>query len=783
MPDLRLEAKLLVCIAGVVFGSNWTTPARADETFQYRPLLSKYCLACHDSSAAKGELDLTTVLNEDITKHAQIWEKVVRRLSSHEMPPAGEPRPNEQEYAVIVSQLESILDRAAKDHPRPGRTSTIRRLNRNEYQNAIRDLLDVEIDASAFLPADEASHGFDNVTVGELSPVLLDRYINAAQHISRLAVGGIGNNPGGDTIRVRPDITQEDRIEGLPFGTRGGALIRYTFPRDGTYDFQLRLTRNRNEQVEGLTETHDVELLLDRELIKSFSVSPPEGGLNYQAVDQHLKTRTTISAGQHEVGVTFVKTPSSLQETLRQPYNSHFNMHRHPRMTPALFQVTITGPYESNDPGQSSSRRRIFIVKPQNPDEEEPCARQIITRLMKRAYRRPVDSTDADRLLAYYRQARQESDFEGGIEAAISALLVSREFLFRVEQDPAGITPKTAYPVSNLDLASRLSFFLWSSIPDEELIESAARDELTSRERRQQQTRRMLSDDRSMSIVHHFGGQWLYLRNLESITPDGRLFPDFDHNLRVAFRRETELLFEEIVRDDRSVLDFLKTDHAWLNERLAKHYGIPHIYGPHFRRIKLDPDTHRGGLLRQGSILTLTSYATRTSPVVRGKWILENLMGSPPPPPPPNVPALEDNTVSVGLPLRERLSQHRSNAACMNCHKVIDPVGFALENFDAIGRWRTMDEGQPVDVSGGLPDGTLVSGPEGLETGLIAHPEIFVRTLTEKLLTFALGRGIDYDDAPAVREIVRSARDKDYRFSAIIDGIVNSSPFLMRSSP
>jgi hypothetical protein len=728
-------------------------------------------------------LNLTAVVSADVGQHPEVWEKVARRLRGRQMPPAGRTRPDEDTYASVVSQLETALDRAAAGRPNPGRTDTIRRLTRTEYQNAVRDLLALHIDSAALLPADEESHGFDNVTVRELSPTLLDRYISAAQKVSRLAVGGAGRSPGGDTIRVKPDITQEDRVEGLPVGTRGGALIRYTFPQDGEYDVQVRLTRDRNEHVEGLREPHELEVLLDRERVKSFTVKPPSSDKGHERVDEHLKLRLAVTAGPHDLGVTFLKNPTDLIETLRQPYNSHFNMHRHPRQTPAVYQVQITGPLEAKGAGDTPSRRRVFVAQPKSPAEEEPCAKQILSTLLRRAYRRPVADADVERVLRLYRIARREADFDAGIEAALSAILVSREFLFRVERDPAGIAPRTPYPISDLELASRLSFFLWSSIPDDELLDVAARGELRKPQVLAAQTRRMLADPRSQSLVTNFAGQWLHLRNLDSITPDGRLFPDFDDNLRQAMRRETELLFEEVVREDRRVLDLLKTDHTFLNERLAKHYDIPHVYGPRFRRVALEPGSERGGLLRHGSILTVTSYATRTSPVIRGKWVLENLLGTPPPPPPPNVPALDDNTVSATLPVRERLQQHRANAACASCHNLIDPTGFALEYFDAVGRWRSTEEGQPVDVSGGLPDGSKFTGVSGLEDALLKRPEVFVGTMTEKLFTFALGRGVEYYDGPAVREVVRKAKAADYRFSALIEAMVTSTPFQMRTSP
>jgi hypothetical protein len=705
---------------------------------------------------------------------------VVRKLVARQMPPDGEVRPSGRRYDAIVSRLAGSLDRAAAEKPEPGRTDTFRRLNRTEYQNAIRDLLALDIDASTLLPNDESSHGFDNVTVGDLSPTLLDRYITAAQKISRLAVGSPGRSPGGDTIRMRPDLTQEEHVEGLPIGTRGGALIPYTFPQDGEYEVQLRLSRDRNEDVEGLREPHELEVLLDRERKASFTVTPPRSPAEHQTADAHLKARVRTTAGPHQLGVTFLKNPSSLMETKRQPYQAHYNAHRHPRITPALYQVTITGPYAPQGHGDTPGRRRIFVCEPKGPGDEEASARRILATLMRRAYRRPVVDADFRKPMELYRDARAEGDFDAAIEMALSAVLVSPQFLFRIEADPAGVAPGSVYRIPDIALASRLSFFLWSSIPDDELLDLAERGELGRPEVLERQVRRMLADPRSYSLVSNFADQWLHLRNLESITPDLRLFPDFDDNLRQAFRRETELLFEDVLREDRSVLDLLRSDHTFLNERLAKHYGIPHIYGSQFRRVELGDDGMRGGLLRQGSILTVTSYATRTSPVIRGKWILENILGTPPPPPPANVPALKDNTVSSALSVRERLAEHRANIACAGCHKLMDPVGFSLENFDAVGRWRAIEEGRPIDSTGGLPDGSRFEGVTGLERALLKRPELFVGTMAEKLLTFALGRGVEPFDAPAIRKIVRAAREGDYRFSSLIVGIATSTPFQMR---
>jgi hypothetical protein len=744
-------------------------------------VLNNYCVTCHDSEVKKGELDLDSISQEDVTRHPDTWERVVRKLRARQMPPSGKKRPDERTYDAIVAELGSKLDRAAAKHPNPGRTETLRRLNRAEYQNSIRDLLALDIDAAALLPKDDVSYGFDNVSVGNLSPTLLDRYISAAQKISRLAVGPLQRAPGGDTIRIRADLTQEEHVEGLPVGTRGGTSLLYTFPRDGEYDIQIRLTRDRNEEIEGLREPHELEVLLDRERVKLFTVAPP-ADKNYETVDGKLKVRIPVTAGPHQLGVTFLKNPSELLETKRQPYNAHFNMHRHPRLGPAIYQISINGPYESKGPGDTPSRRRIFVRRPTKPGEEESCAELILSTLMRRAYRRPVAKADLEKPMEFYRNAQAEEGFETGIEAALSAVLISPEFLFRVEHDPAAVAPNTAYRISDLDLASRISFFLWSSIPDDELLDAAIRGELQKPKVLEKQVRRMLADSRSQNLVNNFAEQWLYLRNLESLTPDLRLFPDFDDNLRQAFRRESELLFENVLREDRSVLDLLKADYTFLNERLAKHYGIQNVYGSRFRRVALSKDDQRGGLLRQGSILTVTSYATRTSPVIRGKWILENILGTPPPPPLPNVPALKDNTVSAMLSVRERLAEHRANATCASCHNLMDPVGFSLENFDAIGRWRTVEEGQPIDATGGLPDGSKFTGVSGLEDGLRHRPEIFVGTLTEKLMTFALGRGIETYDAPAVRKIVHDAQAKDFRFSSVILGIANSTPFQMRRS-
>jgi hypothetical protein len=746
-----------------------------------KSVVGQYCVSCHDGDVKKAGLDLEAVSRADVPQHSKEWEQVIRKLRARQMPPIAKDRPDGKTYDEVVARLASTLDRAAAKNPNPGRTESFRRLNRTEYQNAIRDLLALDIDAAALLPKDDAGHGFDNVAVGDLSPTLLNRYISAAEKISRMAIGAPRRTPGGETFRMPPDLTQEDHVEGLPPGTRGGALISYTFPRDGEYEFQIRLTRDRNEEVEGLRESHELELLVDRERAHSFTVAP-RADRNFDKVDAHLKVRVPVTAGPHQVGITFVKNPSSLLETKRQPYLARFNMHRHPRLGPAIYQVSINGPYDAKGPGDTPSRRRVFVSRPAKPAEEDKCAEQILSTLIRRAYRRPVTSADLQKPMEFYRKAKAEDGFEAGIESALSAVLVSPEFLFRIERDPADVAPNTAYLIPDVTLASRLSFFLWSSIPDDELLAVAERGELHKPKVLEKQVRRMLVDARAKNLVRNFGEQWLHLRNLESITPDLRLFPDFDDNLRQAFRHETEMHFETVLREDRSVLDLLKADYTFLNERLARHYGIPNVYGSHFRRVTLDPKSERGGLLRQGGILTVTSYATRTSPVIRGKWILENIVGAPPPPPLPDVPALKDNTISATLSVRERLAEHRANAACASCHNLMDPIGFSLENFDAVGRWRTLEEGKPVDASGGLPDGSKFTGVSGLESGLLSRPDIFAGTLTEKLLTFALGRGVEHYDGPAIRKIVRDAGAENYRFSSIVVGVATSTPFTMRKS-
>ena len=748
----------------------------------HRRLLDRYCVTCHNERLKTAGLSLDQIDVSTPDVEPEVWEKVVRKLHTGIMPPANMPQPSEADRRALLTWLATALDSAAAARPNPGRTETLRRLNRTEYQNAIRDLLALNIDAASLLPPDESGHGFDNVTVSDLPPTLLDRYLSAAQKISRLTIGRTSSSLQSDVIRVPPDLTQEDQMPGLPIGTRGGVAVPYTFVENGEYDIQVRLARSLEGNVSGVREPrpHEMILLIDREPVATFTIQK-SADVADTLLDRDLKTRVAVSAGPHELAVTFVKEGSSLLESGRQPLQSRYNDRRHPRITPAIDQVSVTGPYVAKGAGNTPSRRRLFVCQPIG--DEEKCAKEILTTLMRRAYRRPISNADVEGPMAFYREGRADGDFEAGIGRALSAVLINPEFLFRVEADPKKTPAGGTYRISDLELASRLSFFLWSSIPDDELLDAAIRGKLRRPEELEKQTRRMLADRRSFNLASNFAGQWLRLRNLEAVNPDARQFPDFDDNLRQALRQETELFIDSVVREDRSVLDLIRTDYTFLNERLARHYGIPGVYGSRFRRVKLTPESQRGGLLRHGSVLSVTSYATRTSPVIRGVWVLSNVFGAPPPPPLPNVPSLDESVVAANLPMRERLAAHRNNAVCANCHRTIDPVGFSLESFNAIGQWRDREgDDQPIDASGALPGSGEFRGVAGLEQGLLSRPELFAGTLTEKLLTFALGRGVEYYDAPAVRKIVRDAAQEGYRFSSLILGMVKSVPFQNRRS-
>ncbi len=767
----------------------------------YRVVLNRYCITCHNEKLQTAGLMLDKMDVDNVPAGAEVWEKVVRKLRAGAMPPAGAPRPDQATYDSFATYLETVLDQAAASKPNPGRPA-VHRLNRAEYTNAIRDLLAVEIDSGSLIPADDSGHGFDNIgDVLTVSPSLLERYLSAARKISRLAVGDPAIRPDVASYDITQSLKQDDRMsENLPFGSRGGIAIHHHFPLDGEYVFKIRLQRNADGEIIGrLTDPHQIDLRLDGSRIKLFTVdaepkNQPEdpGQEAYQrTADAGLEFRIPVKAGPRLVGIAFLK--DSWKPDTLTPDDVRLDDKK-----PSVGSVIISGPYNAKGPGETPSRSKIFVCSPTKSEprpkgsgslanDDESCAKKILSGLARRAYRRPVTDGDVQTLLGLYKAGRSKKGFEAGIEIALRAILVSPDFLFRIERDPvpqSGMAPGAAYRISDVELASRLSFFLWSSIPDDPLLDLAERGKLQDPAILEQQVRRMLADPRSKALVGNFAGQWLYLRNMLTARPDEKEFPDFDENLREALQQETELFLEStMLREDRSVVDLLNADYTFVNERLARFYGIPNVYGSQFRRVTLSDD-NRKGLLGKGGVLMVTSYPTRTSPTLRGKWVMENILGTPPPPPPPNVPSLKDDKDVKALTMRQRMEQHRANPACAVCHTRMDPLGFALENFDAIGKYRTTlgATKTPIDVSGVLPDGTKFQGAAGLREILLSHPEQFVTTATEKLLIYALGRGVDYYDAPAIRKITREAAPSGFRWSSIILGIVNSTPFQMRRS-
>jgi len=770
----------------------------------HHALLDKYCVTCHNSKTKIAGLTLDTMDLSKVPDSAETWEKVIKKLRTGAMPPLGMPKPDKASAEEFATWLETSIDKAAAAHPNPGRPA-LHRLNRAEYANAIRDMLALDIDSAEFLPADDSSFGFDNVaSVLGLSPALQERYIAAAGKISRLAVGDPATSPIVDTYRVRSDISQDDHIEGLPLGTRGGVLIHHNFPLDGEYVIKVKLLKSTVDLLFGgnaLDET--LEIALNGERVKTLTINPKKKAepkpdvkvasegfdpaaatkLSMSQPPDSLEARLFVKAGPQIVTVAFLKKTLAPVEDLVEPLQRSTFDPSDPKGLPHVLSVSIGGPFEAKGSGDTPSRRRIFTCHPATASEEMPCARKIISTLAAHAYREPVSDSDLETLLGFYQEGRNKGTFENGIEMALRRMLASPQFVFRFERDPANVVADTNYRISDLDLASRLSFFLWSSIPDDELIRLASQGKLKNPAVLEQQVRRMLADARSQALVDNFAGQWLYLRNLRGVAPDLETFPNFDDNLRQAFKTETELFFGSIMHEDHNVLDLLNANYTFVNERLARHYGIPNIYGSQFRRVTVTDDARRG-LLGQGSLLIVTSVATRTSPVQRGKWLLENIMGTPPNPPPAGVPPLKEN-VAGGRPLtvRERMEQHRENQPCAGCHKVLDPLGFALDNFDAVGGWRTLGEdGSPIDATGVLADGTKVNGPVDLRNALLSRPNVFVGTMTGKLMTYALGRGVEYYDMPAIRAIVHDAARNDYRFSSLVVGIVRSVPFQMRRS-
>ncbi len=766
-----------------------------------KAVLDQYCVACHNDRRRQAGVTLQTIDSErigQVEEQVEVWEKVVRKLRARAMPPPGRPRPDDSVYEAMVTSLEEALDLAATANPNPGRPP-IHRLNRVEYRNAIRDLLALEIDERALLPPDESGYGFDNIAdVLSLSPVLLDRYMVAAEKISRLALGNPAIRPAVETYSVPYTKWQDDRMsEDLPFGSRGGLAVKHHFPLDGEYEIRLSLQRAYGNHIRGLQEPNDVEVRLDRQWIAQFTIggdgerAPWDGvsrpTLYEQTADADLHVRVDVKAGTRLLSAAFLEKRAVAEGELDpHPSVSSLAYARDRNAPMALGSIEIGGPYDGRIPDDTPSRRRVFVCDPSGRSEHEAdgCAEEILSTLARRAFRRPVVDSDVEPLLALYRAGRDEGGFDAGIEFALRGVLIDPEFLFRIERDPPSAAPATAYQLSDLELASRLSFFLWSSIPDDELLDLAVEGRLGSPGVLEQQVSRMMRDGRAAALLDNFFGQWLLSRNMRTASPDPQIFLDFDENLREAMERETQLFIESQLRDDRSVLDLLNADYTFLNERLARHYGVPNVYGNHFRRVAIGGH-QRGGLLGQGSILTVTSYPNRTSPTKRGLWVLEHLLGASPPPPPPEVPGLPDADhpeESRSLSMRERMELHRTSPVCASCHVQMDPLGFSLENYDGIGAWRAAEGGAPIDASGTLPHTGPFEGPSGLRGVLLGQEERFVETVTEKLLTYALGRGVEYYDAPAVRKIARDAADSDYRWSSVVLGIVESTPFQMRRS-
>ena len=796
-----------VCAVGFVVAlvplrAQPTRVPEASGTAQVRAVLDRYCVTCHNGQLRTAGLMLDAMDVEHVSGHPEAWEKVVRKLRARAMPPAGRPRPDTATYGAVAKVLETALDRTAAADPNPGRTTT-HRLNRTEYANAIRDLLGLEVDGRALLPPDDADLGFDNMAdILSMSPALLERYLSAARKISRLALGDPTGEPTTETYAVPKLRFQDHRMsEDLPFGSRGGVAFRHHFPLDAEYDVRIRLQRQLYGYIRGLHRPQQLEVRLDGRRVALFSIGGPRGTPPPQTFtgtvpgdreweeytlhgDDDLEFRVPVPAGPRVLGVSFIQGRSERDGVL-QPRATAKTLAIAERWSSpseqpeaAVEQVSIAGPFDATGPGDTPTRRRILVCHPTGAAEEEPCARDILSTVARRAFRRPLTPPDVDGLLAFYEAGRRDGGFDSGIRRGLERVLVDPEFLFRIERDPAESAAAGAHPISDVELASRLSFFLWSSIPDDQLLDAAAGGELRNPAVLERQVRRMLADSRARALVDGFAMQWLGLRRLQSVVPAPDLFPDFDDNLREAFEQETRLFVGSQLQEDRSVLDLLRADYTFANERLARHYGIPNVYGSRFRKVTFD-DGIRGGLLGQGSILTATSYPTRTSPVLRGNWVLEHILGAPPP---PDVPALPDRGEGGRLAsVRERLEQHRENPVCASCHARMDPLGFALEHFDAIGKWRAAGEaGTAIDARGVFPDGTEFDGLAGLKTVLLSEHEQFVQTVAEKLTTYALGRGVQYYDMPAVRRIIGQAAADDYTWSSLVLGIVRSTPFQMR---
>jgi hypothetical protein len=750
-----------------------------------RVLVDQYCVTCHNERLKTGNLRLDDLDLAHLGNHAEIGEKVVRKLRAGMMPPSGARRPEPDALESLIVWMERELDRGAVTNlPPPG----LHRLNRTEYANAIRDLIALNVDATTFLPPDDSTRGFDNIAGAlTMSPALMEAYLSAAGKISRLATGAV-SAPIQAVFEVPPDTAQNHHIEGLPFGTRGGILIDYTFPADGEYTFTVKGVTGYFQAVLGGIRGEQLEVTIDGERVTLFDWDEQIANTTGNG---RATPRIPVKAGRRSVGVTFLATNDLPGTELNKPFQRTMNT---PGSIPGFLfyphvgQVSIEGPFGAKGAADTASRRKIFVCRPTSADDEPACARTIVSTLARHAFRRPATPADLDVLMPFYESGRrEEGSFDAGIEAALQRVLADPEFVYRGEPEPDGLAAGSSYRVTDLALASRLSFFLWSSIPDDELIDLAAQGRLTDAGVLEAQVRRMVADPRSEALVANFTGQWLGVRSLRTSEPVVNLFPDFDDNLRNAFRREAELFFDAVVHEDRSVLDLLTADYTFVNERLAKHYGIPNVYGPRFRRVTLPAELDmRRGLLGKGALLTVTSNAARTSPVTRGNWFLQTFLGVSAPAPPAVVPALKETAADAAgnakaPTMRETLEVHRRNPVCASCHKIFEPMGIALENFDAVGAWRTHDQGVPIDASGVLVDGTPVDGVASLRASLERSSDQFVRVVTEKLLTYALGRGVEYEDMPIVRAIVGESEASGYRFSSLVLGIVKSPAFQMNT--
>jgi len=771
--------------------------AAVDQTAKHQAFVKQYCISCHNSrtaSPANEPVNLETASLTNLLPQAATWERVLRKLSVRAMPPQGMPHPTEADYTAFTTWLSGSLDRAWQGKSTPGRY-VVHRLNRTEYANAVRDLLALDIDVTELLPSDGANFGFDNIASAlGTSPLLLERYLTAAQRISTMAVGDPNVRPGTTEYSISREFSQNMHVDGLPLGTRGGTVVNHVFPADAEYKLFGRLVRGVEEGYAGVesNETPDTFIItIDGEEVftaevggkKDHEIQSKDMNEAKALIDARMTGKVFVTAGPHEVGYTWRERPARRQDVWQPAQRDSQEVHMIGGLA-RLKTVGVEGPYDVKGVSNSPSRDRLFVCKPSSATDEAACAEKIFTNLTRRAYRRPVTAADVEAPMAFYKQARDgKESFDAGIRAGVARVLASPSFLYRVERDPVGVRAGTAHPVSDVELASRLSFFLWSSIPDQTLMNLAVAGRLRQPGVLAAQVKRMIEDEKADALINNFTGQWLQLRNLESkVAPDLLMFPDFDDNIRKAFRRETEMFFGYILRENRSAMELLSADYTFVNERLAKHYGIPGVYGTRFRQVKI-ADPNRRGLLGQGSILSLTSVATRTSPVFRGKFVLTTFLNTPPPPPLPNVPTLEEsNKEAAPKTVREQLERHRNNPVCASCHRIIDPAGFALEKFNSVGQWREVTEtGAAIDTGGVLADGAKVDGPIALRNAILSRPEAFATVLTERLMTYALGRGVEPSDMPVVRSIVKKSGPNNYRLESIVLSIVESAPFQMRT--